>query len=176
MHGWRGVVSAGLCVGLLLPGCSRGPEPEQAALIAEIERLGGRVKFDERQAIGEVALGGTQVSGELLARLSLFPDLKTLSLFDSPIGDDDLAQIAALPQLETLYLGRTHVTDAGLARVAGFAGLKTVGLSDTQVSDQGVELLAALGRLRSINLRHTRVSRAGADALKAALPDIVIHL
>ena len=159
----------------LLTGCSHGPGPEQAELIADIERLGGRVKVDEHHVATEVALGGRQVSGAVLARLSLFPEVKSLSLFDSPVGDDDLAQMAGLGSLETLYLGRTRITDAGLADVARFKSLTTLGLSDTRISDEGIGRLASLSKLRSVNLHHTRVTAAGAEALKSALPQIVIH-
>lgn len=162
-------VAIGLCLG-----CSNR-SPEQAEAIAAIQRLGGQVKYDKGQAVVEVALGGTQVSGAELARISVFPELKTLSLFDSPVGDDDLAALPDLKYLETLYLGRTRVTDAGLKHLARLAKLKNLGLSDTRVSDQGLKLLAWLSDLRTINVHRTQVTVTGGNDLKAALPLLVIH-
>lgn len=164
-----------LCVAVsLFFGCSRA-SPEQAEAIAAIKRLGGQVKFDRQKAVVEVALGGTKVSGSELARMAVFPELRTLSLFDSPVGDDDLASLGDLKSLETLYLGRTRVSDAGLKHLARFAKLKSLGLSDTRVSDQGLKSLSPLTKLRTINVHRTQVTVTGGNDLKAALPQLVIH-
>lgn len=190
---------------LLSIGCRPGRTLEEAEAIALVERLGGRVKFDDarsnRPAV-EVALGGTRVTDAELARLAVFTELQTLSLFDTSVGDEGLEQVASLGKLQTLYLGRTRVTDAGLKRMAtaavgqafqpdnradrqaakpdlrhdaGLDHLQTLGLSDTGVSDAGVELLTRFATLRSVNLRHTRVSAAGVARLRQARPDLVVH-
>jgi hypothetical protein len=165
-----------LCVGVaLFSGCGQQPTPEQSETIASIERLGGRVKYDDRRAVVEVALGGTQVSDAQLEKLSVFPALKTLSLFDSAIGDDGLAKLGPCPALEILYLGRTRITDAGLKQLTGFPTLRNIGLSDTRVSDEGIRQLASLANLRTINVHRTQVTVTGGNDLKAALPQLVIH-
>ncbi|HWB09144.1 MAG TPA: hypothetical protein VG826_07970 [Pirellulales bacterium] len=170
------LVWAHLCVGVvLLSGCGKHPTPEQADVIAAIERLGGRVKCDDRQTVVEVALGGTQVSDAQLEKLGVFPELKTLSLFDSAVGDDGLAKLGPCPVLETLYLGRTRVTDAGVKQFVRFPTLKNLGLSDTRVSDAGIRQLASLANLRTINVHRTQVTVTGGNDLKAALPQLVIH-
>lgn len=156
-------------------GCANRPSPDEADAIATIERLGGQVKRDSQGAVAEVALGGTRVSAAELARLPVFKSLKTLSLFDSSIGDDDLKPLTDLPQLETLYLGRTRVGDAGLAHLANITGLKTLGLSDTSISDRGIRQLASLANLRSVNVHHTQVTVTGGNDLRAALPNLVVH-
>jgi hypothetical protein len=164
-----------LCSALMLSfGCAHR-NPEQADVIAAIERLGGRVKYGEKQTVVEVALGGTGVTGAELARLSVFPDLKTLSLFDSAIGDDDLLHLPATKGLETLYLGRTDVTDEGVKYLTQLPGLRNLGLSDTCISDYGIKQLASLGNLKTINVHRTQVTVTGGNDLKAALPHLVIH-
>lgn len=168
------VYALGLLFGTVA-GCTNRIDPDQAEAIAAIERVGGQVKHDPRGVVDEVALGGTHVSAVELRRLSVFPELKTLSLFDTPLGDDDLEELANLPRLETLYLGRTRVTDAGLAHVARITALKTLGLSDTRVSDQGLPQLASLANLKSVNVHRTQVTVTGGNGLRAALPDLVIH-
>jgi hypothetical protein len=160
---------------VLCSGCAPHASPEQAEVISVIERLGGQVRYGEQQTVVEVALGGTHVSGAELARMSVFPELKTLSLFDSAIGDDDLAQLAGAKTLETLYLGRTRVTDAGIKHLIQLPMLRNLGLSDTSISDQGLKQLASLGNLRTINVHRTQVTVTGGKDLKAALPQLVIH-
>jgi hypothetical protein len=170
------LVYAHLCAGVaFLSGCGAQPSPEQAETIAAIERLGGRVKYDDRQTVVEVALGGTRVSDAEIERLAVFPGLQTLSLFDSAIGDDGLAKLGPCQSLDTLYLGRTRVTDTGLKHLTQFQTLKNLGLSDTRVSDQGIRQLASLANLRTINVHRTQVTVTGGNDLKAALPQLVIH-
>ena len=162
----------------LLAGCGARPTAEQAETIAAIERLGGRVKFADDQPgrpVIEVALGGTAVSDADLARLACFPELETLSLFDSSIGDAGIAHLKPLVNLRTLYLGRTKVTDAGLDALTGMTQLKTLGLSDTRVTDAGLLRLTHLQQLASLNLRRTPTTEAGVFKLKEARPDLVVH-
>jgi hypothetical protein len=170
------LVCAHLCAGIaLLSGCGKQPSPEQSETIAAIERLGGRVKYADDRTVVEVALGGTQVSDAQLEKLSVFPELKTLSLFDSAIGDEGLAKLGPCPALEILYVGRTRVTDAGLKQLTRFPTIKNIGLSDTRVSDAGIRQLASLANLRTINVHRTQVTVTGGNDLKAALPQLVIH-
>jgi hypothetical protein len=161
-----------------LAGCGARPTAEQAAAIAAIERLGGKVKFaDDRPSrpVVEIALGGTAVSDADLARLECFPELETLALFDSGIGDAGVSHLKPLANLRTLYLGRTRITDAGLDALAGMTRLKTLGLSDTRVTDAGLLRLTPLDQLASLNLRRTPTTEAGVRKLKESLPKLVVH-
>lgn len=175
-HRWR--FWSILCFSAFLGGCGAPPTAEQTEAIAAIERLGGKVKFaDDRpgRPVVEIALGGTAVSDADLGRLACFPELETLSLFDSAIGDAGLAHLKPLANLRTLYLGRTKVTDVGLDAVAGMTQLKTLGLSDTRVTDAGLLRLTHLQQLASLNLRRTPTTDAGVRKLKESLPKLVIH-
>ena len=161
-----------------LAGCGARPTAEQADAIAALERLGGKLKFaDDRpgRPVIEIALGGTAASDADLARLACFPELETLSLFDSDIGDAGVANLKPLVQLQTLYLGRTKISDAGLDALAGMQRLKTLGLSDTRVTDAGLLRLTGLNRLASVNLRRTPTTDAGVRKLKESLPQLVVH-
>ena len=167
-----------LCFVACGSGCGARPTAEQAEAIAAIEHLGGRVKYaDDRpgRPVVEVALGGTAVSEADLARLACFPELETLSLFDSPIGDAGVAHLKPLANLRTLYLGRTKVADAGLDALTGMTQLKTLGLSDTRVTDAGLLRLTHLQQLASINLRRTPTTDAGVRKLKEAHANLVVH-
>lgn len=171
------LLSMSLMVGL--SGCGARPTPEQAEAIAMIESLGGKWKAaNDRpgRPVIEVALGGTPVRDEDLAKLACFRELETLSLFDSSIGDAGLVHLKLLENLQTLYLGRTQTTDAGLAAIIGMSKLKTLGLSDTRVTDAGLAHLKPLKNLRGLNLRRTRTTAAGVRELKQSLPQLVVHL
>ncbi|HXT57455.1 MAG TPA: hypothetical protein VN699_02420 [Pirellulales bacterium] len=161
-----------------LAGCGAQRTPDEAAAIAMIERLGGKIKFaDDRtgRPVVEVALGGTAVSDADLEQLGCFTDLENLSLFDSGVGDAGIPHLTPLANLKTLYLGRTKITDAGLAAIGELPQLKTLGLSDTDVTDAGLLRLASLSRLVSINLRRTRTNDAGVRKLKESLPQLIVH-
>ena len=161
-----------------LAGCGARPTAEQAEAIAAIERLGGKLKFaDDRpgRPVIEIALGGTAASDADLACLARFPELETLSLFDSSIGDAGIAELKPLANLRTLYLGRTKITDAGLDALAGMQRLKTLGLSDTRVTDAGLLRLTGLNQLASVNLRRTPTTDPGVRKLKESLPRLVVH-
>lgn len=173
----------------LAAGCQPPRSSAEQEAIAWVERMGGKVKYDDAQPgspVVEVALGGTSVAGAQLGRLATFTKLQTLSLFDTSVGDEGLERIAEFKTLKTLYLGRTRVTDAGLKRwaaggndrsdVGGVLALQTLGLSDTAVSDASLDVLATLPHLKSVNLRHTRVTAAGVARLKRSRQDLVVHL
>ncbi|HJT35523.1 MAG TPA: hypothetical protein VJ783_26080 [Pirellulales bacterium] len=190
---------------LLSIGCRPGRTPEEAEAIALVERLGGRVKSDDARSsrpVVEVALGGTRITDAELARLVVFTQLQTLSLFDTAVSDEGLEHLASLVNLQTLYLGRTRITEAGLQRLAvgqafqpdipgaraerqagkpelrpdaGLGKLQTLGLSDTPISDASIDVLARFAALRSVNLRRTRVTAAGAARLRQSRPDLIVH-
>jgi hypothetical protein len=161
-----------------IAGCGAQRTPDEAAAIAVIERLGGKIKFAEDRPgrpVVEVALGGTAVSDADLEQLGCFAELESLSLFDSGVGDAGLAHLKPLANLKTLYLGRTKITDAGLVAIAELSQLKTLGLSDTRVTDDGLLRLTRLSRLASINLRRTPTTDAAVRKLKESLPQLVVH-
>ena len=175
---------------VLVAGCEPSRTPAEAEAIALVERLGGKITPDHQRSgkpIVEVALGGTKITDGELARLAVFTELRTLSLFDTSVGDDGLRHLASLASLQTLYLGRTRITDAGLKHLAAPAGdggetqstglrsLQTLGLSDTAITDASLDLLAGLAELKSVNLRHTRVTASGVAGLKQSRPPLVVH-
>ena len=72
------------------------PNKEQATSIAEIQKLGGKVTFDE-EAPGN--------------------PIYAVNFYDIDIGDDALKYVAGLKELKTLILAHTQVTDAGLKHI-----------------------------------------------------------
>jgi hypothetical protein len=117
---------------------------EQKTAVEAIERLGGRVSYQEdvpaRSATMRWILGD-----------ETFGNVETVRFDKTLVTDADLVHLAALPRLTSLTLSQTNITDRGLMQhVARIKTLEAVGLYDMQATDEGI------------------------DALKKALPNCVI--
>jgi hypothetical protein len=101
--------------------------------------------------------------------------LRVLVLDGTRIGDAGLAKIAGLDHLEILKLDRTAVTDAGLAHVAGLTRLSRLSLYQVAgVTDRGLVHLQGLSRLKQLYLHGTNVTDAGVRELQAVSPRVEI--
>ncbi len=149
--------------------------PDQAKVIAEIEKLGGKVTVDEKspdKPVIQVIFNHTQVTDAGLEYVKGLPKLQLLELWDTQVTDAGLEHIQGLTQLQSLVLGvtkelgATKVTDAGLKHLKGLTNLQTLNLSGTQVTDAGLEHLKGLTRLQTLWLTHTKVGDAGLENLK----------
>jgi Leucine-rich repeat (LRR) protein len=166
-------------------------------LIAEIQRLGGSLEFDETQKdkpIVKIDLHGTKVTDRDLvilqdlkelrtldlrlthigdagvANLKNLKKLQTLNLFRSELTDKGLAYLRNLKRLQTLLIGGTKVTDAGLANLRNMQELKKLSLFQTQVSDAGVPHLKRLSKLETLLISGSLITEAGTRELQVALP------
>lgn len=125
-------------------------------VIAEVERLGGKVELDETlpaKPIVKIDLHSTQVTDADLAFLShAKKDLRELRYLDlrlTHIGDAGAANLKNLTSLQTLNLFRTQVGDKGLAYLKNLRQLQTLLISGTKITDEGAkELQRSLPRLR----------------------------
>ena len=140
-------------------------------------------------------LGRTDLEAADIADVKRLPDLATLAVFSTPVGDDVLGLAGELPKLAVQQLVNASVSDAGLRKLAkaknlvmlviigspevgddGLAGLAalqnldTLTLERTSVTDAGLVHLEKLRNLRNLNLSKTAVSMAGIDRLQRALP------
>mgnify|MGYP003734901189 CR=1 FL=1 len=121
---------------------------------------------------------------EAIALLGTFPEIEQLSLWGTPVSDDDMVYIESLKHLKFLNLSGTNVTDEGLARLASISSLDELVLGDTfyydglgdlslnnsrnykrvpgiRVTDRGLSKIKVLPNLRVLNLRGTAVSDTG---------------
>jgi hypothetical protein len=121
----------------------------QAAAVAAIKKLGGKVTFDEEN-----------------------PDkpLIGVDLSNSRTTDAGLMHLKGLTSLQSLGLNGTKVTDVGLEHLKGLTSLQLLNLGDTQVTDAGLEHLKGLTNLQTLDLGGTSVTTAGVKDLQAALP------
>lgn len=138
-------------------GCHQPPSahPDEAAAIAAIQKLGGKVEFEgdgTERRVFKVYLHSTKVT------------------------DDDLAMLKKLPKLRNLFLGKTQISDAGLEHLEKSAELQTLSLNSTHVTDAGLQSLNWLKNLKTLNLQETQVTPAGAAQLRKSLPAAKIAL
>jgi hypothetical protein len=117
--------------------------------IAALRRLGAHHIRLEPGLLGKwwpkvvgVEAHGREFSDEGLALLAGLPDLRGLSLLDTPTTDNGLAHLAGLRGLEVIYLEETEVTDAGLNHFAKMSGLSELRVGGGRITEAG------LGRLR----------------------------
>jgi hypothetical protein len=123
----------------------------QDAAIAEIKKLGGSYRCDEKspnRPIVDVQLKGLQVTDSVLEHLKGLTGLQRLSLFDTKVTDAGLEHLKGLTGLQVLALIKTEITDAGLEHLKGLTSLQSLVLDFTRVTDAGLEHLKGLTGLQ----------------------------
>lgn len=142
-------------------------------VIAEVERLGGKVELDEAlpdKPIVKIDLHSTQVTDVDLAFLNHdrkgLRELRYLDLRLTHIGDAGAVNLKHLTSLQTLNLFRTQVGDQGLAYVRNLRQLQTLLIGGTKVTDAGLANLKRLTELKKLSLFQTQVTDAGIPHLK----------
>jgi len=162
-----------LCVSVLallslagiVPAKTRSPKDD---LIAQVNRLGGKVEFDETRSdkpIIKIDLHSTQVTGNDLALLvkakKELKELRYLDLRLTQIDDSGVAHLKDLTSLQTLNLFRTDLSDTGLAHIRKLTQLQTLLIGGTKVTDAGLVHLKRLSKLKKLSLFQTQVTDAG---------------
>jgi hypothetical protein len=113
---------------------------DDKAVAAAIEKLGGKVRFDDDKLV-EVNLEGKRISDDDLKLLKPLRHLRKLDLEETPITDEGLKHLSGLTSLEHLDLEETRVTDAGMDHLKGLKNLKVINLDDTRVTKRGEQIL-----------------------------------
>ena len=136
---------------VLILGCSKPLQnPDEAAAVAFIQKLGGKVEF-----VGE---GKDQ-------------RVFKVYLHNTSVQDADLAVLETLPKLTNLFLGKTQIGDAGLLHLLKSGDLQTLSLNSTRVTDEGLKSLVTLTKLKTLNLQETKVTNDGLAELRKAIPE-----
>src|SRR5208283_5438635 len=100
---------------------------DQAKAVAEIEKVGGKVTFDEKspgRPVISVDFTNTQVTDSALAHLERLTQLRDLSLWYTNVTDAGLEHIKDLTKRQSLNLWGTKVTDIGIEHLKGLTQLK----------------------------------------------------
>ena len=162
-------------LGFLWPAAAACPAAELDRAIAEITRHGGRVKTDEKmpgKPVVAVTLSYCTVNDDLLAVLTIFPELHTVDLGAAKFNEKSLARLKDCPKLRTLYLNLTRISDDGLAHLSDLAELREINLFKTQVDNAGLAHLKGLPHLEALNVVQTKVTDDGVRELQKALPNL----
>ena len=179
----------------LIVGCG---ESQDADVAVQLQKLGGKVVYDEQTSgtpvvsvtfrgsevtdaglvhlkglsnLQSLDLGNTKVTDAGLSHIESLTKLKYLGLYDCQVTDAGLEHLKGLTSLEALNLSYdTKVTGKGLAHLKDLTKLKTLNLHNTMVTDSGLKHIQKLTNLKSLDLNGTEVTDAGVKDLQAALP------
>ena len=115
-----------------------------------------------------VNLDSCPVSDAAAKALSRLPELESVTLADTDVGNDGVDALASrLTRLAHLDLGHTLVDDDGVERLRFFKNtLRSLSLDSRLVSDRGVKRIAELHELESLDLFAADVTDACAEALR----------
>jgi hypothetical protein len=102
------------------------------------------------------------------------PEMESLLLRDTGVGDDSLKLFGRLSELRALDLSSTRVTDAGLPALSGLKKLQWLVLMDVPVTDDGVVKLQGLSSLKQLTLRGSKVTAKGKEQLLKMYPGLTI--
>ena len=150
-----------------------GPDPDR--IIAEVQRLGGRIERDENRQgkpIIGIDLKGRDLDDSGLAAFRGLTGLRELNLRGTLITDAGLVHLQGLQSLESLDLSETRITDAGLEQLAHLENLSELAIENTAVGDPGLSHLVTLRKLSRVSTTGTLVTKAGAAALRKHLPEL----
>jgi Leucine-rich repeat (LRR) protein len=157
--------------------CALARDDDADKVIAEIQKLGGKVDRDETakdKPVVTVNFSTTQVGDDALANLKGLPQLRKVTLNGTKVTDAGLERLKGLTGLEKIYLVDTKVTDAGLEHLKDLSNLKVLSLVGTQVTDAGLEHLKSLSNLKELYVYGTKVTEEGGKKLQEALPKVKI--
>ena len=108
---------------------------------------------------------------EVLEYFTQLTELKELIL-NAPITDAGLARLPVFPHLKSLWLSNTQVKGPGIAFLAQQPVLTSLGLGASETDDTAIEFLAKLPALRFVSLAETRITAAGVARLRELRPTL----
>lgn len=129
------------------PTPTTAPAITQEQVLAEIEKLGGKVENHGRGPDGAFLtvifqFGRRQeVTDAALSHLAVLTHVYSLNVIGCNVTDVGVGYLKNLNHLANLFLSGTKVTDAGLEQLKGLNQLNLLNLYGTKVTDQGVKKL-----------------------------------
>lgn len=113
----------------------------------------------------------TRIPGDMLRAIASFPELRSLYLHETDVGDQDLRVLRGLRNLESLNLTSSAISDASAEVIGGFREMKWLELNETNITDEAVPHLMRLQKLEVLRVRHTNFTEQGILQL-ASLPNL----
>src|SRR5262249_34635480 len=138
-------------------------------VVAQVEKLGGKVRFDDKQPgtpLVGIDLHQTKTTDADLQLLHGLTTVRILNLYGTAITDAGLTHVAGLAGLQMLHLNGTAVSDAGLAQLRGLTNLKELNLYQTRVTDEGLRHVTALTGLQNLTLSGKQITDQGLTHLR----------
>lgn len=127
----------------------------QGAIVAEIARLGGAVRYDwELDDNDNETLAKNPPGPKWLRRLigdDYFQTVIAVFITDAPsLKDEHLPAVEQLPDVRMLALGGTQISDASLPQLSRMKRLRFLDVSETKVTDAGMASIAQLTALKTL--------------------------
>ena len=150
-------------MGMAATGAAQTPD---AALVADVEKLGGHVVRDAKGSIVEVSLARTWATDADVERVAAIKTVKKLDLSLTYVSDAGAESIGKAAQLEELNLFTAEfITDAAVAFLRGNTNLRVLNLRGTDVTDTSLEYVSKLTSLRSLDISFTQIGDVGMEHL-----------
>jgi len=144
-----------------------------------IVQLGGHVTYDYQARTG-VFQRDADMPGPAWLRLLIgkdhFISVQGVDLSFTGVTDADVARhLQKLPDVRSLQLDGTRLGDGVLRSVERMSRLRNLMLFGTRVTDDGLVYLEGLSYLRNLDLRNTQVTEEGVKRLQKRLPNCRIN-
>lgn len=121
------------------------------------------------RSVRTISISDANVSNEDLRWVSDLPELRAMYLEQTEISEEQLDHLQGL-KLDWLCLARTWAGDDSLSSLSEMTTLEYLDLTRTRVTDAGLVHLEQLPNLKRLILLRSRVTEEGAAAIQAKLP------
>jgi hypothetical protein len=129
---------------------------DEADAIRAVEKLGGKIQAVDpktKSVTGVDFAYAKKLTDEDLGVLAEFPELRSVNLWSTPIGDDAIRELAKVRRLERLCVAHTAVTGKGLKQLAG---LKELSLDACPMGNEAMKEVGTLTELTYLRLVHCK--------------------
>lgn len=185
---------------LTISSCSNKNEDILTVFLKSINRADILSQEKSLDKVKTISLEGVeQLDDSHLKLLSYFPNLESLSLFNTPINGGGIQHLTDLEHLKYLYLGKTKfddysidyiskmkkleglyiektlITDIGVEKLSKNKNLKYLNLSYNGITDASLFYLASLSNLLELDISHTKITFSGYTHIRKLLPNTRIR-
>jgi hypothetical protein len=97
--------------------------------------------------------------------LSLLPNLTSLEIDGTSLGDRGAGMISELPNLTHLSIRLNQIGPVGAGFIARMSNLKSLDIGSNSIGDKGVELVSSLSKLTNLRLGSSSIGWSGVGSL-----------
>lgn len=148
-----------LFMGVVSVAVQAAETPDEAKLIARLEKLGANVKVDEDATGARLRVTFKKLDDQTSAQLRGLTQLLSLTIEDaSRCTDKTLVVISTLTNLEELHLWRPSITNNGVATLKTLKNLRELTLSECRIGDAGLAVLKDHAKLETLECSGTLIT------------------